>query len=62
MIRRMKRCGFLPESEPTAETIAREAGNKLFRAIDGNMAHVLRGLLPKKSVTSDPVITSTHSQ
>ena len=48
MIGRMKRCGFLPESAPSAETIARDADKRLFRAIDGDGVNVLHKLLPEK--------------
>src|SRR6218665_387827 len=40
--RRMKRCGFLPPSAPTAEQLAASADAQLFKAIIPNPYHVLK--------------------
>src|SRR6218665_35158 len=41
LLRRMKRCGFLPPSAPTAEQLATSADAQLFKAIILNPYHVL---------------------
>ena len=43
-IQRMKRAGFLPPDGPTADSIASEADDVLFRAIISDPKHVLRRL------------------
>src|SRR5688572_23575991 len=40
-IQRVKRAGFLPPDGPTADSIASEADNVLFRAITSDPKHVL---------------------
>jgi hypothetical protein len=46
LVNRMKRRGFLPEDSPGASTMAEEADDTLFKAIQQNPNHVLRKLFP----------------
>src|SRR6218665_3865852 len=48
LLRRMKCCGFLPLSAPTAEQLAASADAQLFKAIILNPYHVLNSRLPQK--------------
>src|SRR6218665_3153252 len=46
LINRLRRCGFLPMSAPSASTLANEADQRLFRSVIHNPNHVLHKLLP----------------
>src|SRR6218665_214676 len=46
LINKLKRCGFLPMSAPSASTLANEADQRLFRSVTRNPNHVLHKLLP----------------
>ena len=52
LLRRMKRCCFLPPSAPTAEQLAASADAQLFKAIILNPYHVLNSRLPEKRSTN----------
>src|SRR6218665_1400912 len=52
LLRRMKRCGFLPPSAPTAEKLPASADAQLFKAIILNPCHVLNSRLPEKRNTN----------
>ena len=43
---RLRRAGYLHPDALTAETLAQAADDALFRAVQGNELHVLRGLCP----------------
>ena len=47
IINKLKRCGFLPMSVPSASTLASDAEQRLFKAVIQNPNHVLRKLLPE---------------
>src|SRR6218665_2787807 len=46
LINKLRRCGFLPMSAPSASTLANEADQRLFRSVIRNPNHVLHELLP----------------
>jgi len=46
LINKLRRCGFLPMSAPSASTLANEADQRLFRSVIHNPNHVLHKLLP----------------
>ena len=52
IINKLKRCGFLPMSAPSASTLASEADQRLFKAVIQNPNHVLCKLLPEVRQTN----------
>src|SRR6218665_3358212 len=52
LLRRMKRCGSLPPSAPSAEQLAASADAQLFKAIILNPYHVLNCRLLEKRSTN----------
>src|SRR6218665_1141310 len=60
LLRRMKRCDFLPPSTPTAEQLAASADVQLFKAIILNPYHVLNSRLPEKRSTNYRLRPRSH--
>jgi len=52
LIRKLKRSGFLPQVAPDAETLAREADDRLFKSILLDPNHVLRKHFPETRPTN----------
>jgi len=52
LLRKLKRFGFLPEAAPDAETLAREADDRLFKSILLDPNHVLRKHFPETRPTN----------
>ena len=52
LLRKLKRCGFLPPGAPSAEALAREANDRLFKAVLLDPNHVLRQHFPETMSTN----------
>src|SRR6218665_4063206 len=52
LLRKLKGSGFLPEAAPDAETLAREADDRLFKCILLDPNHVLRKHFPETRPTN----------
>src|SRR6218665_3577663 len=52
LLRKLKRLGFLPEAAPDAETLAREADDRLFKSIFLDPNHVLLKHFPETRPTN----------